>query len=138
MSVNISQMFEGFEPNELEQIRLAHQTFYEVQSMCMSDGCVEPGVYYEWLEQYINRHQDVQVMIRVMLDRFEYDESDLDYSININDWTLYKSDMMSACQDQYEVWSNLVDDMTSIDERYNALNNMYWLDRAIYRLDRAF
>lgn len=138
MSVNISQMFEGFGPNEIYHIKQAHQTYYEVQGMCMSDGCVEPGVYYEWLESYLKRHDEVQIMLQVMLDVFEYDEADLDYSIDINDWILYKSDMLSACQDQYEVWTSLVDDMTDIDERYETLNTIHWLDKSIDKLNRAY
>lgn len=137
MSVKISQMFEGFGPNEIEHIKQAHQTYFEVMGSCMSDNCVEPGPYHDWLEQFIARHDDVQAMLQVMLDRFEYREDDLDYTIDINDWTLCKHDMYEACIDQYEVWTSLVDDEVWSEERFDMLDKIHWLSKSIDKLHKA-
>lgn len=138
MSVQVSTMFEGFEINELDVIKQAHQTYYEVMRDCYLSGCCEPDEFAQLIKSFIDRYDEVQSMIQVMIDRVYYDESDIDYSIQMNDWILMKHDMMLACDDQYEVWSNLVDDEPSKDERHDMYVRLYWLSKAIGKLEQTY
>lgn len=138
MSVQVSSMLKGFEANELEAIKQAHQTYYEVMRGCYLDGCCEPEEFAQLVKSFIDRHDEVQVMIQVMLDSIYYDDDELDYSIQMNDWILMKHDMILACVDQYEVWANLVDDEDNIEERHDMINRLYWLGRANKKLEQAF
>ena len=138
MSINISQMFEGVEPEMIEYMSQAHQTYFEVMSQCMSDGCVDNSVFKEWLQSFIYRYDEVQAMFIIMRDRFEYDE-DLDYSISIDFWVLAKNDICEACLDQLEVWSNLINDYSEESDDYiEAQDKIYWLDKSLTFMTRTY
>ena len=138
MSVQINTMFKGFNINELDAIKQAHQTYYEVMKGCYLDDCCEPEVFKQFIKAYIDRHDEVQIMLQGMIDSIYYDEADLGYSISVNDWTLMKSDMMLACVDQYEVWSSLVDDATNKDDKYEMLARIFNLNKAIDKLNQTW
>lgn len=138
MSVNISQMFEGVEPEMIKYMSQAHQTYFEVMSQCMSDGCVDSPVFKEWLQSFIYRYDEVQALFIIMRDRFEYDE-DLDYSISIDFWVLAKNDICEACLDQLEVWSNLINDYSEESDDYiEAQDKIYWLDKSLTFMTRTY